>query len=222
VTVALVLAILTAARIGSSGISWRKQPNYVSYSQILVTQHGFPWGRLGVTTQPGSSAAAASAAKGSSDQVADPGRLTSLAIIYSQLVTSDVIHRAMQRYHPPLGQLEAAPLLDSTGQDALPIVSIAGFSNSAKHAEQLAGAAQKALVGYVIAQQDANAIPPKDRADLSVIVHADHAKLVKGRSITMSLLVFIAVVGATIAFAFALENARRRPGEVAPAARRVA
>jgi hypothetical protein len=213
-----LLAFLAVARVNSHGVSWRQQPEYLSYSQVFVTQRGFPWGRLGVTDQ---SVTGATLPSGQSSQVADPGRLTSLAVVYSELVTSDAVRREMHKFKPPVGKLEAAPVLDVTGHDPLPIVSIAGFSDTPQRAMKLAGSAAQGLVDYVAKQQRQNGIPVKDRVDLSIVVKADHAQLEQGRSIAMPAIVFLAVLGAAAALALVLENARPRSAEeAAPTAAR--
>jgi hypothetical protein len=205
--VALGLTTLTMFRVSPKGLTYRQQETWISYSQVFVTQTGFPWGRLGVTDagvtkpQPGDL----------SSQVADPGRLTSLAVIYSHLVTTDGVRSLMAPDHPPVGSLEAAPVLDAaSGNEPLPIISIAAHSDSAKDAKRLAGAATKALVAYVERQQTRNAIPDKDRVDLVNVVRPDHAALEKGRSKAMPMIVFIVVMMATFALALVCENLRPR------------
>lgn len=195
---AIVLALLDAVRIDSHGIEYRHQPTYLSYARVFVTQQGFPWGRLDVS------------APGSTGGVADPTRLTGLASVYSQLVTSDPVRARMARSHPPVGTIQAAPVLDpADSQSSLPIVSIAAFSSSAGNAMRLARDATRALVGYVGAQQTLNRIPAADRVQLQVVLRADHAQLEHRPSLAMPILIFLAVLAATCGLAFALENVAR-------------
>jgi capsular polysaccharide biosynthesis protein len=191
---AIVLALLDAVRITSHGVELRRQPTYLSYSRIFVTQKGFPWGRLGSTTQ---SAAAVGGAE----------RLTGLAAVYSQLVTTDPVRKLMDREKPPAGTLEAAPVLDPVDASAsLPIISIAAFSGTPAKAMRLARAATDALVSYVTTQQTQNRIPASDRVQLQVIMRAEHAKLAKSPSPAMPIVIFLAVLLATVGLVFLLEN----------------
>jgi capsular polysaccharide biosynthesis protein len=191
---AIVLALLDAVRITSHGVALRRQPTYLSYSRIFVTQKGFPWGRLGSTTQ---SAAA----------VAGADRLTGLAAVYSQLVTTDPVRALMNREKPPVGTLEAAPVLDPVDSSAsLPIISIAAYSSTPQKAMRLARAATDALVSYVGAQQAQNDIPESDRVQLQVVMRAEHAQLAKSPSPAMPIVIFLAVLLATVGLVFVLEN----------------
>lgn len=197
VVVALLLALLDVVRLGPHGVGYRRGETWVSYSHVFVTQQGFPWGRLGFSG-------------GASNPVADPSRLVGLASVYSALVTSDAVRATMAPLHPPVGTLQAATLLDpSNTQSALPIVSIAAFSGTKQHAMRLARVATRALIGYVDTQQAASGIPARDRVELQVVMHADHAALFKGRSLAMPILVFVAVLLAAVGLAFGLENLGR-------------
>src|SRR5437588_2881139 len=87
VVAAVGLSVLSVARIGGSPfLRYRKSPVYVSYSKLFVTQQRFPWGSLNPPVS------------------ADPSRFTSLAILYSQLATSDPVQRIMLRPGPLAGQ----------------------------------------------------------------------------------------------------------------------
>src|SRR4051794_28696911 len=96
---AVVLAVLASYRPvwdGGPGLERRGSDRWSSASSLLVTQPGFPEGRVVLPT-PETGAATTSkppagAGKASGqDQFADPSRFMALADLYSQLLTSDLI-----------------------------------------------------------------------------------------------------------------------------------
>jgi hypothetical protein len=202
--VALGLTFLSVVRVGPHGLAYRQQQKWLSYSQLFVTQAGFPWGLLGI----GNGSAPADSSVAQSDPgFADAARLTSLAVVYSQLATTDPVRRIMQRLGAPIGQTEVAPLLDRNA-NPLPIMSIAGHSDTPRHADKLAAIQATALVRYVRNQQVANGIPDHDRVQLALVQQAAHAQLEKGRSKTLPLIIFLTLMAATCALAIVLDNAR--------------
>jgi len=208
--IACALAFLTMVRVNPSTgkLTYRQNEQWVSYTKVFVTQRGFPWGAIN--------------AQGPTD----PGRFTSLAIIYSNLVTGDAIAKIINRQGHVPGTVEAAALLTSPGSsDALPIISIAGLSTSKQGSLLLAGRAATALISYVDAQQQQNAIPPDNRVWVQEIQSPGQSKLVSGRSKTLPIVAFLAVMSIIVGLAFALENMRPLARKPVPqddsAARRV-
>lgn len=197
--IACVLAFLTMVRVDpkTGKITYRQSEQWVSYTRVFVTQRGFPWGAIN--------------AQGPSD----PTRFTSLAIIYSNLVTGDAVDRLMDQKGKIPGTVQAAALLTAPGStDALPIISIAGLSTTKEGSLLLAGRAADALISYVDAQQRENNIPSGNRIWLQEIQTPGQSKLVSGRSKTLPIVVFLAVMSAFVGLAFAFENMRplaRRP-----------
>lgn len=200
---AVVLAGLTLFRVGPHGLTYRRQETYLSYARLLVTQQGFPWGRLGVA--PAAAPGVALDRRADPVPFADPGRLASLAQIYSNLADSDAVHALMQRFGAPPGTTEAAPLLD-TRADALPVISIAAHASTPRRAMALAAAESKALTRFIVAEQAANGIAPTDRVKLAQIMAPGHAALEKGRSLALPVVVFVAVLLGAFGLAFLLEN----------------
>lgn len=203
---AFLLSFFTLVRIGSAGISYRKAERWVSYETLFVTQRGFPWGRSVVPTAPSGTQEKPSQA------YADPTRLSSLAILYSQLAVGDAVRQLMLKDGPIHGSIEAAPVLasQSSNGDALPLVSIAAFDSSPGAAITLATRAGDALRRYIVTQQETNDIAPADRVLLTVVKEPTTAKLFQGRSKTLPIVVFVAMLAATLALAFVLENLRPR------------
>ena len=206
---AVLLAFLSFARVGSSGVAYRQKEQWVSHSTMLVSQAGFPWGSLnGEQSDPRRSDGQP---LGRSTQAADPNRLTTLAIIYAHLADSDPVHRIIRASGPLDGRIEAAPLPAVTGAtEVLPIVSIAAFADSRNGAISLARRDSRALATYIQQQQEANGIRVSERVLLSQLSKPVEAKLFAGRSKTLPVVVFLAVLFAAAAAAFVRENMTAR------------
>ena len=209
--VAFLLAILSYTKLGVDDnglptLTYREPEQYVSYSTIFVTQKGFPWGKLSAGGEAG----------------VDPARLTSLAVIYSQLALSDQVRKIMLRKGPIEGTIETAAVTASR-DDALPLVRIAAIAPSATKAQTLAARETEALRTYISNQQRANAIRPQNRVVLEVVSRPSQPTLYEARGKTRPIVVFLAVAIAFCALAFVLENLRLdppgvlgRPGTGAP------
>jgi hypothetical protein len=233
--VAGALTFLSLFRVDTQGhVTARKSTQYVSYTQLFVTQKGFPWGRLGLTptsadyaaSQPTrtTSGATQTPRGAGTAQLADLSRLTSLAILYSHLATSDQVRAIMLRLGPVTGTLEASALpATQNSNEALPIISIAAITDSATSAIALAQNASTALVSYIEQQQAENGILPADRVQLTTLNRPYKAKIFQKPSKTLPVVIFLTVLIATIGVAFIFENLRPRirtvPGEPAASAR---
>jgi hypothetical protein len=196
---AVLLTFVSTVRIGSNGkLAYRQQDKWASYAQVFVTQQGFPWGRLQPTTS------------------VDSSRFVSLAILYSSFVTSDPVKRLMRAAGPHIpGEVQAAAVMSSPGsQDALPIISIAGIAATKDASLALTGRATTALVKYIRVQQNANEIGPQNRVIVQIIQSPGRSTLLAGRSTTVPIMVFLAVLTLVMAIVFVLENLRPRVREV--------
>lgn len=192
---AIGLMFISTFKFTNGKLSYRQGEQVASYSQIFVTQQGFPWGAL--------SAPAAS----------ENGRLTSLALIYANLADSDPVKRLMAKMGPPIpgAQIQAAALTTSPGStDALPIISIAGIAGSSQDSLELTTRDTDALVAYIRGQQARNGIRDDNRVVVQVIKQPGQVTVLKGRSKTVPVMVFLAVITLVIAVVLVLENMRPR------------
>jgi len=197
----------------------RQSEEYASYATVFVTQNGFPWGRLALPepvigdTESGSPSSGAS----TGPEFADPTRLSSLAILYSRFADSDPVRRLMLKDGPLNGRIEAAPLLASDNEsDALPLISIAGIADTPGAAISIAQRATTSLISYIEGQQAANDIPLSQRVEFQVVKKPETAKVLSGKSWTLPVVVFLAVMLAVVALAFLLQNIRPpKPQKVA-------
>ena len=217
---AVALTFLSMFKLPTNGrLTARKHSEYASYATLFVTQQGFPSGRLGLSplTATGSTGAAnpqqapQTAPRPATEQLADLSRLTSLAIIYSHLVTSDPIRAIMLRSGPINGTLQAAALpAAQNSSEALPLISIAAITDSADGAITLARNASSALVSYIEQEQTKNAVPTSDRVELTVLNRPYQAKVYQRPSKTLPVAIFLTVLVATIGLAFICESLRPR------------
>jgi hypothetical protein len=214
---ATALAILSIVKISADGATYRQGQLWSTDLRLLVTQKGFPEGRLYAQkpSQPGET----SATTGDETPVADPARFNTLAILYAELATSDPVRQLMAR-NPALrgqiarGQVIATPLRDDQSGVLLPLIDLIAISDSPRGAVQLALGSAKALNTYISGQQLANNVPAADRVVVQTIVQPRRVHLFQPRSKTMSIVVFLAVMFATVGLAFVLENVRPRQPSV--------
>jgi hypothetical protein len=216
---AIALALFSYVRVGFGGgrhgitVAYRQHQQYVAYTQILVTQTGFPEGRSVVI--PPSDAAPASS---NQQQFADPTRFTSLALLYAKLIDTDPVWRIARKRGPLSGKIEAAalPATDNGNGDALPVLSIASIANSKPAAIKLGRRLTDAFVVYIDREQAANGIKPRDRVKLDVVKAPESAKIWAARSKALPIVVFVSMLFATFALAFVLESMRPRVRMVEP------
>jgi hypothetical protein len=209
---AIALALFSYVRVGFGGrhgitVAYRQHQQYVAYTQILVTQTGFPEGRSVVI--PPTDAAPASP---SQQQFADPSRFTSLALLYAKLIDTDPVWRIARRDGPLGGKIEAAalPATDNGNGDALPVLSVASIANSKRAAIELGRRLTDAFVVYIDREQADNGIRPRNRVKLDVVKAPEGAKVFAARSKALPIVVFASMLFATFALAFVLENMRPR------------
>jgi hypothetical protein len=220
---ALALAFFSMVKVTRHGVSYRQTELWSSTTRVGVTQKGFPWGRLfaqAATVQGVVPSATEQKAAKEDIPVADPGRFNGLAILYSQLATSDEVRLLIRRDHGPVGQILATPLVQGDNQQQLPIIDITAISTSPTNAMRLSMIGAKALDTYITSQQDANKVPASDRAILQLLLTPRQAHLFQPRPKTMPIIIFGVVMLAAFALAFLLENLRPRVGSAgAPAER---
>lgn len=203
VTVGLLLAVVLAAfsflRITPHGVAYRQQQQWVSYSTFLVTQQGFPWGSLS-TQSP------------TRVPYADPGRLAGLAVMYSQMASSDPVINLIKRDGPLNGTIESAAVTTSKSSTAepLPYVRIAALSPTPPEALDLSKRATRALETYFDSQQSKAGIRDKDRILLQLTNAPSEPVIFKKRSKALPIVVFLAMLFATVLAASLVDNAKRR------------
>ena len=202
VLLATTLALLSFVRIGFDGglkLSYRGSEVWESNARLLVTPPGFKWG----ATDPGV------------DGGEIEGRLPTLTALYASFVTSDQVRTIMLREGGPIrGVIFAAPLAaNPNGDGTLPVVNITADGFTLLDSIRIANRAAAALQTYVMDQQEAAGIPSRQRIELRPMNTGFSPRLIAPRSKTMPIVIFLAVMFATMSLVFVLENLRPRPAE---------
>jgi hypothetical protein len=217
---AMALALLSMVHVSTSGITYRQNELWSSTMRLLVTQSGFPEGRLyaQVPTAPqDKTGTTGDASTPTGDQttsggipVVDPGRLNSLAIFYAELATSDPVRQLMRRDGPVRGKVIATALKDEQSGTLLPMIDLAAISTSPQAAVMLALRGADALSTFLTAQQRANNVPAADRVVLQTLIQPKGALVFQPRSKTMPIVVFLVIMFGIVALAFLLESLKPR------------
>jgi hypothetical protein len=214
---AIFLSVLAVGRISLSSphFVYRQSLEYSVQSTLFVTQQGFPWGYASPPQADpnGAQAAAAEAKALGSKQFADPNRFPSLAVLYAYLAMSDPVKQIMARSGPVEdGHIVAQPVVvTSSGYGTtLPLVAIAATESTPAKAKALVIRATDAFRTYLEEAQVNNEIPAQNRVLVTVLTRAEKPVLVKGRSKTLPLVVFVTVIVAVVGLAFLMENLRPR------------
>jgi hypothetical protein len=221
IMLAFVLATLSFVRVTLDGFPpsyiYRSSETWSVQATLLVTQEGFPLGRA----VPGFMAA--DPARGlPAVQVGDPNTLTSLALVYTQLLNSDDVRRRVfgsinrTLAGPPRTTDYSATLISDTTGGALPLVAITGVAPTPYEAANVAKRASQAFRDYLEVEQQAAKIALNERAVVQEIGSASHATLLKGRKKTGPVFIFLAIMIATCGLAFMLENLRPRANQTSP------
>jgi hypothetical protein len=196
IVLAVGLSVLSVARPALDGpkptLTYRTSEVWQSRATLLLTQPGFPEGRL-VTS-------------------ADPGRFFLLVDLYAQLAKSDNVRRILANQGPVKGNIDAIPLRPVVNAPSSVIQMIA-TGPSPESAQNLTKRATDAFITYVGQRQRAAKIPTDNRVTLSVVRRAEPAALIEPRKRTLPVMIFLAVVSATVGLIYVLERLRlrRRP-----------
>jgi hypothetical protein len=217
-TVGLLLAVTSMARIDFDGAVPRFTPRtdevWLSASTIFVTQDGFPWGRtiFDETIE----------VEGSDGEptfiprFADPGRLSGLAVLYTELAKSDEVRRAFLMSAPPGVTYEPVVVKSTDGSSTLPMIYMKGYGPTAALAEFAANHATTAFRRYLGSKQAEARISRDKRVETVVTSRATPAELFEPRSIVRPIFLLLLVLMASIGLAFVLENLWPRPRTASP------
>ena len=209
---AIALSFASVAKVGANGsISYRQQQTWQGTTRLFVTQQGFPWGR---TVLPGDPTSVPSPSTASGIQFADPTRLASIATYYAALINGDLIQRQIRTGFPPNTVLSATAVTDPATNSPLALVDVTGTAHTRAQARSVSQEGANLFRSYIAHQQASVGIPSKQRILLQVV--STKATVIAGRKKTLAIVAFLAVLVATIALTFVLENLRPRIQAVAP------
>ena len=224
VAIGFVLAIsLTFASVvkvsfahGSPSLAYRQQQTWQSTTRLFVTQEGFPWGRSVLPVASPTPVPPTANSKSSGLEFADPTRFAVLAALYAQLINGDLVRRRILKGLPPGTKLSAQLVTDPATNGALPLVDVGSLAHTRAEAARVSRAAADLFRSYIAHQQASAGIPRNQRVLLQVV--STKAPIVTmGRTKTLAIVTFLAVMTATVGLAFILENLRPHMRALAPA-----
>jgi len=210
---ALVLAFLTVVRVDSHGLSYRDTRLWEAKMKLQVTQQGGPEFRLYAARTVGGKDASAQPVSPDAP-VVDPNRFPQLAIQYSTLLTSDPVRKLAARRDRITGKIIATASKDDQSGTLLPYIDVVSISKSPRDAIKYAERTAHALSAHILQQQRADHVASADRVVVKTLIHPHGASVFRPRSKTLPIVVFLAMMFATVSLAFILENARPRLREL--------
>lgn len=196
IVLAIVLSTLSFARVGwakgQPTFHYRKQETWQGYTTLELTPPGFPLGSAPLAGEAST-------------------EYSNLALVYATLATSDAVKKLVRTNGGPYkGQIGAVPVSAGPNGPGLPFVTVSGTGTSRRAASALAARAAKAFIQYVHDRDEANGIPAKRQIALTVLNGTVKPVLLKGRSKTLPIVIFLTVITAACGLAFVLENLRPR------------
>jgi hypothetical protein len=198
-----LLAVLVTFKVSPSGIEWRSSATFTSASRTFVTQPGFPVGRA---TLPGANPTDLVDPNDPAARTFAPEeRFSELAVVYSYLAKSDQVRKLMSPA-PINEQMEVVTVPNPVTGDPLPLLEITTTANSRSGAQALNRAVIHALGKYLSENVAANKVPKDERVQLEVLNPPKSGALAGGRSITLSVIVFLLALVATTVAVYVLEN----------------
>jgi hypothetical protein len=210
----IFLAVFASYNISPTGLKARGEATWASDATLLVTQPGFPEGRVTLPTtpekDPGQTAAGQMEAQ-PKDRIeyADPNRFGALADLYSQLAMSDRVRSVIPEKPKPL-QIQAFALQGASGGVILPVIKLTVNASTQDGANALSEHTIDALRGVLSADQKKANIPDNSRVELRTLNESSKGYLMKGPSRTASILVLILAILGTVAVTHLLAALRDR------------
>jgi hypothetical protein len=204
------LAVLASYQITTSGLVPRAPPTYTSQSQLLVTQAGFPEGRVVLPPAPAIGSTTEDAKIDPNRlEFADPGRFMALADLYTKLIVSDEVRTRLP--HPVAdSQIVASPLPAVSGAPILPIIQLDTLAGSPAAAQKLNEDLATALRGLLEERQEKNDISRAQSVQIATLREPSPGTLAAAPSKMASILAFLLCLIGTIAVTHLLENIRNR------------
>jgi hypothetical protein len=216
VLLGVVLAIAASYKITTAGVVARGTSTYSSMSHVLVTQPGFPEGRVVLPTAPTGAEAEQKNVDPNRLEFADPNRFMALADLYTKLLVSDDV-RSRTPGHPTQKQILASPLPAVSGAPILPIIELTVTAKSSAAARQLNTDMVRSLRGLLKERQARNDISPAQSVQISILNAPTKGVLTSGPSRMGSILAFLLCLIGAVAVTHLLENLRTRRASEAPA-----
>jgi hypothetical protein len=206
----ITLAIFATYQVPS--MQPRGVETWSSESSLLVTQSGFPEGRVILPTPIVTDAngdGRPDEPEVEQQEFADPGRFTMLADLYAQLAVSDQVLSLVPEKPAP-AQIQAMTVQSTSGAITLPVIKLTTMAATAAGAQQLNRHMVEALRGHLEKEQAGNDIAKDERVQLSMLSRPTEPFMVSGPSKTGAVLAFVLCLIGTVAVTHLLEALRNR------------
>lgn len=197
---------------GGPKITPRQSEQWESLTTLFVTSRGFPWGSVSNYNPNEITGDPETRNEFSTPGEVDPSRLVALTGLYMELATSDLVLKEMLKTGDINGALQSFPVVPG-GKDSLdpvPMFTLSAISPTPAGAQELAKRHVKAFLNVLSRRQTSARIPEYQRVKVEIVRQPQQATLLEGRKLTRPLVIFLAVMIAVFALAFALENLRPR------------
>ena len=210
VILGITLAVLASYKVTSGGLEPRGSSTYASESQLLITQAGFPEGRVVLPTPPPvDGLTQESAGDANRLQFADPIRFMALADLYTKLIVSDEVRGRIPE-RPETSEIVASPLPGVSGNPVLPIIQLTVTAHSAQGAQALNRHTVEALRSLLKERQENNDISPKQSVQIATVNAPSPGELTASPSRAGSILALLLCLIGTVALTHLLEALRTR------------
>jgi hypothetical protein len=221
---AVLLSMLSYGTPGLKGgkptVTPRGYEIWQGEAELLISQQGFPYGRAVDQYTPGSTTKP-------SVPIGDENYMANLSSVYAAVANGTTVqHQVAKDAGIPLcpstracGTVQAAEVDDISDGVPLPLITVTSSAPTAAAAAKLAGTAASVVETKIIQQQVSAGTPLDQRVQLQTLKNGSPATLEKGHSKSIPILVLFAVVAASIALAFILNNHSEDP--VRPTRRRL-
>ena len=212
----IVLAVLAAYKVGWDGgpsLEPRGSESWTSESSLLVTQAGFPEGRVILPEIPpaGTVPTTPNLQPDTGDkklQFADPLRFAFLAQLYAQLAVSDRVLEAVPG-KPGRDQIEALSV-EGPAATQLPVIQLTTTAATAEAARDLNTNLVKALQDVLASDQENADISSQQRTRVELLSAPAAPIMAAGRTHTASILALLLCLIGAVAVAHLLAAIRDR------------
>jgi hypothetical protein len=214
---AIVLSVLSYGMPGLKGgkptIIPRGSEVWQGDAEILISEEGFPYGRAVTQVIPGKGVDVPAQTYG------DESYLSNLSSVYAAMANGNALqqevakdtHFAVCPAKVTCGTILAAEVADPNTSAPLPLVTITASAPTAGEAAKLATTTVSVLKGEITQQEAASGTPVDQRVELQTLKSGSPATLSQGYSKSIPMLVLFAVLSASIALAFILNNHSEDP-----------
>ena len=220
------LAVISVYRVAVSfppKLTEREHPTYSAGTQLEVTSRLKPYYRTAidvpvVTATPATSTTADAPERPTTiEQAPEVSTLVNAANYYPYVIEGDAVKALRERLYGKLdGEISATAIgatITPSRQEPgkLPFIQLIASSDSPQHAIDLAQQTADAFIRYVQVEQDQPRIRPNQRLIIKQIRKPSQTFAIGGTSLSLPMLIFVAMTLVGVAIAFLLDRIFPRP-----------